>query len=87
MNAPLETRSPQRRGERVYRPALQAGGGEEESPVRAEAHLEPPGHLAELSQDPPTSHLPPPHRPQALRVGPDGSSVAPRVPLPHPSHF
>lgn len=56
VNAPLETRS-QKRREFVYRPALQAGGGEEESPVRAEAHLEPPEHLAELSQEPRTSHL------------------------------
>nr|KAF6324855.1 hypothetical protein mMyoMyo1_008309 [Myotis myotis] len=56
VNAPLETRS-QKRREFVYRPALQAGGGEEESPVRAEAHLEPPEHLAELSQEPHISHL------------------------------
>lgn len=55
VNAPLETRS-QKRREFVYRPALQAGGGEE-SPVPAEAHLEPPEHLAELSQEPRTSHL------------------------------
>lgn len=42
----------------VYRPEIQAGGGEEESPVPAARHIwSRPEHLAELEYKPHTPHL------------------------------